>query len=215
MKKKILAVLLMTVLSAGMVACGGSDVNVVSGSSNATGTSVSVNGGNDSSSSADNTSSEGTVTVSENGDSAADAELSGYIFEAATDNGSMNIAVDEDMSSVLSVLGDPASYYEAESCAFQGLDKIYTYNHYEISTYPDGDIDRISSIYFRDDMVSTQEGLTIGDSFETMENIYGTDYVFDAGVYSYTKDGCQLVVIINAGEVSSIEYLSIAASGDQ
>ena len=43
--------------------------------------------------------------------------------------------------------GTEAEYSEVASCAFEGLDKTFKYEHYEITTYPDGEDDRIYSIY--------------------------------------------------------------------
>ena len=36
-------------------------------------------------------------------------------------------SVNQDMTEVLAAEGEPLSYFEAESCAFNGLDKTYTY----------------------------------------------------------------------------------------
>ncbi len=65
-----------------------------------------------------------------------------YVFLS----GDFAVSIDQDMSEVLSALGEPQSYFEAASCAFEGLDKTYTYDAVEIITYPDGDLDRISYV---------------------------------------------------------------------
>ena len=49
----------------------------------------------------------------------------GYVF---TTNG-VNIAIDEKIEDITSKLGDPkGGYYEAKSCAFDGMDKFWCYS---------------------------------------------------------------------------------------
>lgn len=139
----------------------------------------------------------------------AQPNLTGYIFEAQGISGMISIGVDMDASSVIQGLGEPDSYFEAPSCAFQGIDKMYTYSHFEIDTYPDGDMDKISMILFLDDLVSTPEGICIGMTKEDMEKAYGTDYEVSSGFYRYTKDNMKLSFIIEDGEITSIEYDSM------
>lgn len=101
------------------------------------------------------------------------------------------------------------NYYEVQSCAFDGMDKIYTYDHYEIRTYPDGETDKVASIYFLDEQVQTQEGVKIGDSFETMVEKYGENYENLDAKYIYTKEKTQINFIITDNAITSIEYTYI------
>ncbi len=139
----------------------------------------------------------------------AQPNLTGYIFETQGISGMIFIGVDMDAASVIQGLGEPNSYFEAPSCAFQGIDKMYTYSHFEIDTYPDGDTDKISMILFLDDLVSTPEGVCIGMSKADMEKAYGTDYEVSSGFYRYTKDNMKLSFIIENEEITSIEYDSM------
>ncbi|MCL1830027.1 MAG: hypothetical protein FWG21_01200, partial [Oscillospiraceae bacterium] len=50
-----------------------------------------------------------------------------------------DIAIDDDMEDIIAVLGEPLSYFEATSCAFDGLDKTYTYSGFDIVTRPEGE----------------------------------------------------------------------------
>ena len=54
-----------------------------------------------------------------------------------------------------------------------GIDKIYTYNSFELDTYPLDGEDFISSVLFKDDTVTTMEGIGIGDSVEKLTETYG------------------------------------------
>ena len=140
----------------------------------------------------------------------AETKLSGFIFKAEGNAGTVSVTTDMDAAPVIQVLGEPDSYFEAPSCAFQGIDKIYTYSHFEINTYQDNDTDKISMILFLDDLVSTSEGICIGMTKENMENVYGTGYEVQNGAYVYKKDSMKLVFIISDGEITSIEYDSMA-----
>ena len=42
-------------------------------------------------------------------------------------NGSVTIEMNSDAAAVVEKLGEPLDYFESESCAFEGLDKVYTY----------------------------------------------------------------------------------------
>ena len=130
------------------------------------------------------------------------AEVSEFVFVA----GGVSVRTDMDMSSVLDSLGEPGSYFEAASCAFEGLDKIYTYDHFQITTYPDGDRDVISTILLLDDAASTKEGIHIGMTQEDMESVYGTGYQEKKGMLVYTKGGRELAFLVKGGIIQSIEY---------
>lgn len=136
----------------------------------------------------------------------SDAALKGYVFETEGTDGMVSITTDIEMTAVLEKLGEPASYFEAASCAFQGLDKVYTYLHFEINTYPDGDKDIISSIVLKDDLIETPEGISIGMSKADMESAYGTEYETKGNMCVYTKEGMHLSFLVENDAITSIEY---------
>lgn len=103
-------------------------------------------------------------------------------------------------------LGEPQDYYEVQSCAFDGMDKIYTFEHYEVHTYPDADTDKVLTVYFLDDQVSTTEGVKIGDSIDVMLENYGSDYEQLDTQYTYSKGLTQLKFIVEDDVITSIEY---------
>ena len=130
--------------------------------------------------------------------------VDGYLFET----GELTVAADAKMAPILEKLGEPLQYFEAASCAFNGLDKNYIYAHFEIDTYPAADGDRVMAVYLMDDLVSTKEGLRIGDTKEEMERLYGTDYTLNGTEYIYEKGGMSLKVQIKKDAVSYITYAS-------
>ena len=131
-------------------------------------------------------------------------------FEAYTflvSDGAVNYAVqvNADMADVLAAMGEPQSYFEAESCAFKGLDKTYTYAGYVITTRPDGEKDFVNSILLTDDSVTTAEGIYIGSARADVTAAYGE--AEGEAMLSYTKGDCVLNFIFDGDTVLSIEYL--------
>ena len=118
------------------------------------------------------------------------------------------LKVNMDFSEVSDSLGEPVSYFEAESCAFQGLDKVYTYSDFVVRTYPDGDIDRISSVELKDDIVTTSEGAYIGMTGDEVKDLYsGYTVEGDSDSSMTVVDGdTKLSFIFKDGTVDSITY---------
>ncbi len=133
-----------------------------------------------------------------------ETEHKGYVFVVRD----VTLEVDGDAAPVVEALGEPASYFEAASCAFEGLDKIYTYNGFEIDTYPMQDKDLISSIVLKDDSVMTAEGICIGDSLEKLQQAYGSEAAEEGGMLVYGRDGMKLCFILQGENIISIEYRS-------
>lgn len=134
-------------------------------------------------------------------DSSASADGLGYVFEYD----GVSIVIDAEATDIIEALGEPTSYYEATSCAFDGLDKIYTYSSFELDTYPTDDIDYVSAVILKDDLVSTAEGVSIGDSLEDVTAAYGEGEESN-GYLVYEKDDMKLRFVIEDDVVTSIEY---------
>lgn len=132
------------------------------------------------------------------------SEPTGYVFEYE----GVKIWMDMDASEVIAALGEADKYFEAPSCAFEGLDKQYTYGSIEIDTYELEGKDYVSGVYFRDDLVSTPEGVSLYMTMEDMTKAYGNGYKEEYGMYVYEKDGMKLKFIIKENEITSIEYSS-------
>ena len=130
------------------------------------------------------------------------AAADGYFFDAD----GLTITTDIEMAPVLEVLGEPGKYFEAASCAFEGLDKYYTYEHFEIDTYPDGDKDYISAIVLIDDLVSTPEGITLGSTRDDVTAAYGENYTMNGSSFIYTKGTTHLTFVFQGNEVKNISY---------
>lgn len=116
------------------------------------------------------------------------------------------IEIDAEAAPILEELGEANSYFEAASCAFNGLDKMYTYSSFELDTYPVDDKDYVSVVLFKDDSITTAEGVSIGDPVEKLTEVYGEDQEKENGMIVYKKDGMKLCFVAKGGSIISIEY---------
>ena len=117
----------------------------------------------------------------------------------------------EDVTGLLEKLGDDYNYSEAISCAYDGLDKAFSYSDFDIYTYPDGDIDRVSEITVYTADARTPKGLKVGDTVEEMERLYGKDYAEEGVTLVYeippkqeNAEGASLYVVVEDGIIQSI-----------
>ena len=185
----LLALTLCLVLLAG---CGGNAGNNSQDNSGAASGGQSQNSGGDA------------------GESGGDAqEATSFIF---TSNG-VEIRMNAEADPIVEALGEPVSTFEAPSCAFQGTDYIYTYDGFQLNTYPLNDVNYVSSVVLISDAVSTPEGLEIGGSKEDMIAAYGEDYTEEYDLYTYTRGDSQLAVLFGDGAITSIEYLAVLPEG--
>lgn len=121
------------------------------------------------------------------------------------------IKLHANMAPILAALGQPKSYTESTSCAFEGLDKTYYYGSFYIDTYPIGNQDYVYDFWFADDSVATTEGIYIGSTQAQVEAAYGASSFNGSNAYIITKGDGQLTVILKDGKVSSIQYSIIVA----
>jgi len=132
-------------------------------------------------------------------------EEKGYEFVS---NG-VNIPMLAQADTVLSELGEENTYFEAESCAYQGMDKIYTYNGFEVRTNEIDSKDYVTSVLLIDDSVSTPEGVALFMTKEDMTQAYGENYSEELGLYTYSKGESKLSFLIKDNEITSIEYTAV------
>lgn len=131
----------------------------------------------------------------------------GFYYHATSKNGEGDIYINMPSDEVVALLGEPESTFEAPSCALDGMDVVYTYNHCEIyiTKYPDKSV--VSAIYLTDDLSSTPEGLSVGDSDSRRNELYGEPYKTDGYEYTYRKEDTYLRIQVQVGKVSYIYYM--------
>lgn len=119
------------------------------------------------------------------------------------------IALHAPAAQVIAALGEPKTYSESTSCAFEGLDKSYGYGSFYLETYPIGDKDYVYGWYFVDDMVENDEGICIGASKADVEAAYGAESFNGTNAYTVKKGSGMLTIILENDVVSSVQYVII------
>lgn len=181
MKKKI-SYILLTLAILSLTACGNDDVKVI-----------------------DNTQKEiETVTAGtgEAKDEETFADINSFSFSGT------DIVIGEEVQPVAEKLGEPVNYFEAPSCAAQGISKTYTYDGFEINTTPSGDKDLIAAIIVLSDTVNIPGDITIGSKAEAVKAAYGDNYNESNGSITYEGGDVQLTFLVKDDVVTSIQYIS-------
>ncbi|MDF2485095.1 MAG: hypothetical protein K0R46_1263 [Herbinix sp.] len=129
----------------------------------------------------------------------------GYSFEY----NDVTIPMNVDAAPIVEVLGEPVEYFEAASCAFQGLDKIYYYNGFELGTYPNAEKDFVSYVNLLDDSVTTEKGIYLGSTLDDIIAAYGDDYTAEGTSYVYRLGETKLTFIVEEDAVTAITYFAI------
>lgn len=119
------------------------------------------------------------------------------------------IAIDAEAEPVLSALGQEISYEESPSCAFEGMDKLYVYNGFRVTTYSQSGTDYIYSVELMDDSLSTPEGLSIGAGAARVTELYGTPDQQNDTAMQFTSENTTLQIILRDGFVTNIQYLKL------
>ena len=116
------------------------------------------------------------------------------------------ITLGTEVAPIIDALGEPRSYTEEPSCAFDGMDKTYYYGSFYLSTYPLDGKDYVYSIWFADDSVATNDGIRIGTTKAQVEAICGADCFNGTNAYTQTQGNTKLTILMEDGMVSSIQY---------
>lgn len=191
--KKIISMLLVLVLALSLAACGGETNNDTP--KDPVQTEAPEAPGN----------TQETEAPAEETEIPAAPAAESYVFDY---NGT-EIVMNANATEILAALGDPVSYTEEASCAFEGLDKTYYYGSFYLQTYPMGDEDFVYCVWLVDDSVTTPEGIYIGASQAEVENIYGAEGYNGSNAYIMTCGDSKLTVILKDGVVNSIQYDAI------
>lgn len=171
---------------------------------------VLVGCSNDDSADPSDKNSDSGVEDTNDDDNGSDNETSNSNNNFVFVNNNVSIAIDAVASNVLDELGEPMDYFEAPSCAYQGLDKTYYYTGFEVTTYTDEEeVDHIANVVLVDDTVETKEGIYIGASMEDVVSAYGDDYKESTNQYTYIQGDSELQFIFKEGLVASILYTKI------
>ena len=117
-----------------------------------------------------------------------------------------NIFLDSEIETAIEILGEPLTIHETPSCAFDGMDRIFTFDDLYIHTYPVGDKNLIQVIRFRTDNITTGEGFRLGYTFDTVTEILGNDYTRDFDMVVFTKENTSLVFSLQDNIIMHMFY---------
>lgn len=118
----------------------------------------------------------------------------------------ISITLGAEAAPIIDALGEPRSYTEEPSCAFEGMDKTYYYGSFYISTYPLAGKDYIYNLWFADDGAATDEGIRIGSTQFQVEDAYGKDCFNGTNSFVLTKGQSRLVILLGEEAVSGVRY---------
>ncbi len=183
MMKKLYLLATMVAMVACLTACGGDDAQEI---------------GSDATDAAD------TATTEDAGESTSVA-VTGYTWEVED----VLLYIDAAPADTVDVLDEEPDYFESASCAYDGTDKIYTYNNYVVTFYEGDGYDGISLITLTSDLVSTTEGICIGSSYDDVIAAYGEPTSDTGTLVSYEDDGTEIRFVISEASVISIEIAKI------
>ena len=117
-----------------------------------------------------------------------------------------NIFLDSEIETAIEILGDPVNIHETPSCAFDGFDRIFTFDDFYIHTYPVDDKNFIQIIRFRTDNRTTIEGFRLGDNFDKVTDTLGDDYVRDFNLITFTIEDTSLVFSLQDNIIMDMMY---------
>ena len=89
------------------------------------------------------------------------------------------------IQTALDTMGDGYEYAEGKTCAYDSVDKTYTYDNATFYTNPLSQGDIISEIYTESQAVSTSRGIAIGSSKEEVVAAYGAATQDDGNLLIY------------------------------
>ncbi len=186
-RSKMLVMVLAVALAFSLTACGGSD--------------------SDSADAADGAEAGTETAETEEAGTEAAAETTAAGYTVTLRDVTIEMAAEADP--IVAELGDDYSYFESESCAFEGLDKVYSYPGFKLNTYPDGEVDYVLSVVFMDDTVETGEGICIGSARDDVIEAYGEPDSDTGAALIYEKEATTLTIGISSDSVSSIEIAAV------
>ncbi len=127
-----------------------------------------------------------------------------YYFE---DDG-IAISVNDDSDKLVSLIEKAQSVYEMPLCGLEGREISYDFVHYELDIIETQEYSKVYSIVFKDDLVTTMEGIYIGEKEDKIVELYGEPDERETYSLIYTNNSTKLVFIVKDGYVSSIQYFS-------
>ncbi|MCD8025982.1 MAG: hypothetical protein LUF33_03360 [Clostridiales bacterium] len=118
----------------------------------------------------------------------------------------VSINLGDNMSNVISKIGNASSVTSAPSCHGVGEDKTYTYSGFEIYTCPNGSEDMIIEIMVTSSSISTQKGIKVGPSKSDVIAQYGKNYTTSGYYYVYASGTKSIQFFMSGDTVEQVDY---------
>ncbi len=128
-------------------------------------------------------------------------------------SGEVRFGILDPAETVLEALGEPVSTFESNSCAYQGKDKFYYYDGFELLVNDVDGTERVTGITLADDTVSNPQGVKIGMELdEALALMDGIEYTQTGDTYKFTAGSTLFRIQAGTdGTVKAVEY-SVAAN---
>lgn len=133
-------------------------------------------------------------------ESTSSTETSGYsiVYEG------VSMAPGMEATQIIEALGDDYELSEGASCAYQGMDKVYTYDNLIIYTYEIDEGEFVSIVEATGETCNTNASIHIGSLKDEVIEAYGEPQEStDAGL-GYTQDGIEIQFFLTGSEVTDI-----------
>lgn len=104
------------------------------------------------------------------------------------------------------VLGEDYEYFEAPSCAAQGMDMFYYYQNITIRANEIEEEKVVTEVSFKNDTVATPEGIRISSSYADVVGKYGNEYKTNGTAIEYIAGNVMLMFDMKDGKVAAIVY---------
>lgn len=106
----------------------------------------------------------------------------------------------------LSPLGEAVDVMKAQSCHYDGEDKIYVYNSYSLYTYMNGGKEILYLIDIHGTDITAPHGGRVGMTENEIKALYGSDFTAAGEAMRYDiGDGVELIIHLDGSTVNGIE----------
>ncbi len=135
------------------------------------------------------------------------AKTAGYRFTYKK----VTVSMHGSASKLIKKVGKPLKKTAEKSCAYDGMDRTYTYKNFILYTYSNSNYgpEYIDGITFLTKKVKTKKGIRIGSSLKKLLKKYGTTKE-KYGIYTYKKGKSKLQFEVTDDVVTNIRYVSLS-----
>jgi hypothetical protein len=123
--------------------------------------------------------------------------------------GDLRIGIFDDANIVLSALPPPIGTFEAESCAYQGMDSFYYYDGFQLMVNEIDGARQVTSIGIKDDLFKTPQGVRFGLSRARVKELMAPldlEMIEDGDILQYIDCKTVLKLRFDLDKLVAAEY---------